>query len=122
MDDVVGELLVGSEAVARQDFVYLLDTDEAVGVDLLLRLVPEQLFGVELLTFDVHDVHMSAQVPQLELVVIVGGVCLHLGIDAHQVVIFLQVDALLERPFAGVDPVVHVPLLGNDFVSDDSGV
>ena len=57
-DLIFGHLLVRFESVSRQDFIRLFDSDELVGIDYFLILVPEHHLGVEFVSSLTTDVYI----------------------------------------------------------------
>ena len=118
----MAHLLVAEEVSA---FHRALGRDELridIGVEFAAHTVPVEFLALEDQTIDVADAHTAAEVPELLLVIVPGGVGLHVGLQFELLVELLEEDALLERPARRHLDGVDIPPLGHNLIFDDTRV
>ena len=88
----------------------------------MFHLIPEQLLASELEPVLGEDAHSRTQFPQAELVEIVGGVALDIGMHMELFIKLSQKESFVKYPSRGIPCLVNFPAFGYDTVFDDAGV
>ena len=111
-DRVTGHVLVGLKPDSRDDLVLLLYPDETIRIDLIFFLVPKQLLGLETFSLQALHLHLTYELKESLLIIIVGRIGLNARLRMEQRVKFLYINSFRKIPIGFFRLAIDQPLLG----------
>lgn len=122
VDDVVGHLFVAAKVVARELASITVNLHVGRRVYAVGLHVPKEEGGLEGLAFEIFDQHTTTQLPQVLVVVEVGGVSGDERIDLEGLVEPFEEETFFKCPVLWFFFIIDIPHLSDEFIADDARV
>lgn len=117
---VLGHVFIASEIASLKVALGGNQPGEDMRIELVLPFVPEELLAVVSEAGLRQDAHPATQLPKLQLVVVIGGIGLNIGLNMEFLVELGEEDAFVEDGLRGIYLVIDFPTLGHDAILNDT--